>query len=119
MEACGLALWRQLFGHCTSWLIRADLVNEGADSCPTLLVATRPYLALEFLQLTLMLLLKTLVVCGTALVCFSVWWEVSCRSEVWCLLEKTKAKPKAKLFFTIHFSLFLTLAWWCVLVCNP
>jgi len=41
--------------------------------------ATHPYLALEFLQLTLDATLKTPTLCVAQPWCFSVWWEVSCR----------------------------------------
>jgi len=44
-EACGLALWRQLFGHCTQLAYSSGIWSmKVLDSCPTLFGCRYPSL---------------------------------------------------------------------------
>jgi phosphonate transport system permease protein len=102
-----------------SGLFERDLVNEGGWTLVLrfLVAATRPYLALEFLQLTLDATLKTLAyaVCGTALslllglvggvLSSEVWWQSARKGK--------SQKPKGKNFFSLFIFPF-SLPWLAV-----
>ena len=112
------SLWGLLFVTSVVWslhsagLFERDLVNEGGWTLVLhfLVAATHPYLALEFLQLTLDATLKTLAyaVCGTALSVLLGLVGGVLSSEVWwqSVREDKRQKPKGKNFFSLFISPF-------------